>query len=73
LPPDSRAADCKGPVGADGEAACVDGAGLWRAVELELVVCDDGACAARGVAQDAVGEVADKGGVGGLVGGELVC
>jgi hypothetical protein len=50
LPPDGCAADCEAAIGADGEAACVDGAGLWWAVELELVVCDDRARAAGAVA-----------------------
>jgi hypothetical protein len=66
LPPDCCAADGEGAVGADGEAACIDGAGLWGAVELELVVGDDGACAAVAVTQDAVLEVAYEGAVGGL-------
>ena len=35
---DCGTADCEGAVGAEGEAAGVDGAGLGRGVELELVV-----------------------------------
>jgi hypothetical protein len=43
LPPPRGAANCDGAVGAHREATRVDGAGLGRAVELELVVCDNGA------------------------------
>jgi hypothetical protein len=65
LPPDGCAANGERAVGADGEAARVDGACLWGTVELELVVGNDGTGAAVAVAQDAVLEVADKGAIGG--------
>lgn len=66
MPPDRRAANREGAVGADGEAARVDGACLGWPVELELVVCDDGASAPVTVAEDTVREVAYEGRVGGL-------
>jgi hypothetical protein len=66
LPPARRAAYGHGAVGANGESACVDGAGLRWAIELELAICDDGAGAAVAVAEYAVDEVADEGRVGGL-------
>jgi hypothetical protein len=66
------AADSHGAVLAYGEAACVDGTCLWRAVELELAVCDDGAGAPIGIAEDAVVEVADEGAVCCLLGWMLV-
>jgi hypothetical protein len=66
LPPLGSTTNGQRAVAADGEAARIDGAGLGRAVELELVVRDDGACAAVAVAQNAVVQITDQGGVGGL-------
>ena len=66
LPPACGAANGEGAVGADRKAARVDGACLWGAVELELTVGDNRADAAVAVLEDAFGEGADEGGVGGL-------
>lgn len=67
LPPAGAAANGERAVGADAEAACVDGAGLGRTVELELAVCYDGAGAGVAVAEDAVGKGADEGRVSSLL------
>lgn len=50
----SRATESEGAVATDGEARGVDDTGLGRAVELELVVGDDGANAALGICENAV-------------------
>lgn len=73
LPPLRCAADGQGAVFADREAARVDGACLWGTIELELLICDYGACAAVRVAEDAVVEVANQGAVCCLLGWMLVC
>jgi hypothetical protein len=53
--------DSEGVVLANRPAACPDCAGLrWRTIELELVVCDDGADTQYGVSQHSVLERADK-------------
>lgn len=59
LPPARGAANGQAGVSADGEAACVDGACLGRAVKLELAVGDHGAGAPVAVAEDARVESAD--------------
>lgn len=67
LPPSSRATNGQRAVLADGEAASVNRAGLRRAIELELVICYNGTCAAEAIAQHALVEVADESAVGSLV------
>lgn len=59
-PPASAAANGKRVVCTDGETASVDGASLGRAVELELAVGDNGACALELVMQDTVLEGAEE-------------
>lgn len=59
-PPACGAANGKRAVAAYGEAACVDGAGLGRAVELELAVGHDGASPLKLVVEDAVFEGAEQ-------------
>ena len=58
---DGGAAEGEGAVAADGPAAGVDGAGLGRGVELELVVRGYVAGAADGVVELAAGEGEDEG------------
>ena len=67
LPPESRATEGEGAVGADGETCSVDGTSLGRAVELELSVGSDVTSAVLGVQEDTVVECDGKNiSVGGL-------
>ena len=59
-PPAGAASYGERVVPADREAACVDCACLGRAIELELLVGDDGAGAAVLVVEDAVFESAEE-------------
>lgn len=65
-PPAGAASQRKRVVAADREAARVDCASLRRAVELELAVSHNGACAAKLVVQNAVLEGAEEIAVRGL-------
>lgn len=56
LVPDSRATESECAVGADGETAGVDGTGLGRAVELELLVGGNVTSAVVAVGEDTVVE-----------------
>lgn len=64
---DGGGAEGNGAVVAGRETASVDGAGLGRAVKLELTVGDNGAGAALAVPEDTVVESQDEGGVFGAV------
>jgi len=72
-PPACRASNGKRAVAAYGEAARVDGAGLGRAVELELAVGHDRACPLVLVVQDAVFEGAEEAAISRLTDVLSVC
>lgn len=57
---DCGSADSKCAVWADGPTASVDGASLWRIVELKLSVGDNGSNTLLGVQKDSVVECQDK-------------